>query len=163
MNELIEIDNLDGFRIQKYAYLHSEEDEDVIFNTERKNVTFEPETTLSMFLARNYFTPEGAPDEICFLYIYFPPGAAANSFDFYDNQEPGYVIAAWSEYRSQAIVGTSLGLNQWAKERLTARDFSCTPNDLSPKKLATDGNGDLIDLPGINFQFSRYGYSKVKL
>lgn len=162
MNTIIEADSLDDFEVSKYAYLHEDNDLSKALKVNSNLVKFKPKTTLNNLLAKSYIIPSGPPKDFCYLYIYFPPGAAQKAFDFYDKRTPGYVLAAWSELKQSPIVVASANLNQWAKTTLKVRDFQCHPDALEPNILPTDNTGKLIELPGIYFQFKGYYYTKVK-
>lgn len=163
MNTIIEADSLDDFEVSKYAYLHANNDLSRPLEVDSRSVNFKPRTTLNNLLAKSYIIPSGPRQDFCYLYLYFPPGAAQKAFDFYDERSPGYVLAAWSELKQSPIVVASAHLNQWAKTTLKARDFQCHPDALEPNILPTDNTGKLIELPGIYFQFKGYYYTKVKL
>lgn len=163
MNMIIEADSLDAFDVSKYAYLHATDDSTKPLDVSRENRNFKPNTTLNALFVKNYMAASGAANDFCYLYVYFPPGVAMEAFDFYTKRDPGYVLAAWSERENAPIAVASGPLNKWAQENLQARHFECNPSELRPNKLATDKNGEVIDLPGIHFQFSDYYFSKVKL
>lgn len=163
MNLIIEADSLDGFSTHKYAYLHASNNIAAPLEIRNRKTNFQPKVTLATLFVKNQFTPSGAPKDACFLFLYFPPGEAYEIFDFYQERNPGYVVAAWSTLKQKPIVAASPGLKNWAEANLKAGDFYCNVKKLDPSKLAVDNNGVLIDLPGANFQFSDQYYSKVKL
>jgi len=163
MNMIIEADSLDDFEVSKYAYLHTNNDLSVPLKVDSKSANYKPRTTLNNLLAKSYVIPSGPPKDFCYLYLYFPPGVAQKTFDFYDKRSAGYVLAAWSELKQAPIAVASPRLNQWAQTNLKARHFQCNPDTLEPNILPTDKAGKLIELPGIYFQFKDYYYTKVKL
>lgn len=163
MNSMIEIASLDAFSNQKYAYLHDELDLAKPITIEDKKIKFEPASTLTTLFVKNQFLPRITRNDQCYLYIYFPPGEASDLFDFYTDRDPGYVLAAWSEFQNKPVVATSPGLTSWAEKNLTEDDFYCEAKKLKPNVAATKPDGSLLDLPGIEFQFSGGSYSQVKL
>lgn len=163
INMIIEADSLDDFEVNKYAYLHANNDPSSALEVHSRFVNFKPRTTLNNLLAKSYIIPSGTPKDYCYLYIYFPPGVAQKTFDFYEKRSPGYVLAAWSELKQAPIAVASTYLNQWAQNNLKEEDFQCRPEALESNVLPTDNTGKLIDLPGIYFQFKDYYYTKVKL
>ncbi|NCP67423.1 hypothetical protein GW756_01965 [bacterium] len=163
LNLIIEAENMAAFNIHKYAYLHQEDNIAEPLSTKNLKTNFEPVSTLVNLFIKNGIYPKGATKESCYLYIYFPPGEASEIFDFYEDRDPGYIAAGWSRFEAKPIVSASTGLTAWAESNLKESDFYCDSKSLSPDKLAVDGNGSILDLPGINFQFSGLNFSKVKL
>ncbi len=163
MNLMIEADNLDAFNIYKYAYLHDTNDIIKPLDIKNQKVDFSPIKTLANLFIQNHFTPNGTAKDACYVYIYFPPGEAKTLFDFHEDPAPGFVLAAWSDFKEKPIVAASPGLKVWAEQHLTAGDFYCKSTELAPNKLAVKDDGLLLDLPGIEFQFSGLFYSKAKL
>lgn len=162
MNLIIETDSLDDFDIHKYAYLHDSENIAEPLQINNRQTNFKPITTLATLFVKNQFSPSGSPKDLCYLYLYFPPGEAQEIFDFYQERDPGYIVAAWSTLKQKPIVATSPGLKNWAETNLKENYFYCDVEKLDPGKLAIAKNGELIDLPGASFQFSDQYYSKVK-
>jgi hypothetical protein len=163
IHQLIEADSLDDFSTHKYAYLHSDENISEPLEIEDKKLNFEPQLTLSTLFVQSRLNAASPPKGQCYIYLYFPPGEAKYIFDFYEERDPAYVLAGWSKFRQQPIVGASPGLTDWAESNLKESDFACDASQLSPDSLAVDKEGVLLDLPGMNFQFSDQYYSKVKL
>ena len=158
MNLLIEADSLDAFSNQKYAYLHDDQDVAKIYTDEANTLPFKPVTTLSNLFIKNRFTPTSATNDRCYLYIYFPPGEAADLFDFYKARDPGYVLAGWSEFQNAPVISASPGLSTWATENLKENDFYCEEATVAN---ATTLNSPDLERPGFKFYFSGLNYSPV--
>lgn len=163
MGMMVEADSLAGFDAYKYAYLHDPIDRAKPLDVRNEKVNFNPPKTLSTLFVENYFTPSATRDEACYWYLYFPPGVAKEVIEPYTRRDPGFVIAAWSEFKEQTVVATSPGLSDWAQSYFEKSDFECDPKSLDPNVLARSKSGQVYKLPGINFQFNQSFFSKVKL
>lgn len=164
MNLMIEADSIELSSLQKFAYLHEDNDisQPIRVPQARGNFAFEGSQTLASLFTRNQFLPSIPGKNNCFIYMYLPPQMGYATFDFYEDSEPAYVLAAWSEYQQRPVVVADRHLQTWAEDYLTKDFFYCEPKNLSLDQVAIDANGYALALPGYSFQFADSYYSRVQ-